>query len=176
MSHTEQREFVNNIKVRFPEHFWSKRVLEVGSYNINGTVRTFFEECQYIGIDICSGPGVDIVCSGHDFSDKEGFDTVITCEMMEHNLMWKETLINMVQLLRSHGLFILTCGTTGRGVHGTASVTPVNSPSSAQYGDYYGNLTEQDIRSVIDIEGTFKSFGFETNTVTCDLYMWGIKE
>lgn len=175
MSHPEQRDFVSRVRNKYPHMFNAKRVLEVGSYNINGTVRDFFDQCDYLGIDICNGPGVDRVCSGHELTDALGFDVVITCEMMEHNMFWKETLINMLKLLRVGGLFVMTCGTTGRGVHGTISITPINSPSAVQYGEYYGNLTEKDIREIVDVNIIFKEYGFETNTTTCDIYMWGIK-
>lgn len=176
MSHPEQRNFVERVKFTYPDYFRDKKVLEIGSYNINGTVRDFFDGGKYIGIDLCDGPCVDIVCSGHEYTDIEGFDTIITCEMMEHNKLWRETLHNVVKLLRSKGLFIMTCGTTGRGVHGTSSVSPGESPSSAFYDEYYGNLTESDIRSAIDVDKTFEAYGFETNLIRLpDLYFWGVK-
>ncbi len=42
--------FVDTVKAQAPEHFTGKKVLEVGSQNINGTVRDFFTDCQYVGI------------------------------------------------------------------------------------------------------------------------------
>jgi len=55
-------------------------VLEVGSLNINGTVRDFFDAEEYIGIDIGEGPGVDVVSGGHKYKSKKKFDCVISCE------------------------------------------------------------------------------------------------
>ena len=41
MSHIQQRFFVGGIKQFLPDFFQEKIVLEVGSLNINGTVRDF---------------------------------------------------------------------------------------------------------------------------------------
>ena len=43
-----------------------KRVVEVGSYVVNGSVRpliTALSPAEYIGVDFCAGPGVDVVCN-----------------------------------------------------------------------------------------------------------------
>ena len=86
MSHPEQREFVAEIKRTYPDLFSSKKVLEVGSLDINGSIREFFTECAYLGVDLAAGPGVDLVSRGEDldFPD-ESFDVVASCECFEHN-------------------------------------------------------------------------------------------
>ena len=170
----EQMNFVKNVKELYPDSFNRKKVLEVGSYDVNGTVRPFFNSCDYIGIDVASGPGVDMVCSGQDFKDSTGFDTIITCEMMEHNPFWKETFINMLNMLHPGGLFILTCATTGRGEHGTLRTSPSQSPSSSSYGDYYQNLTESDFRSVLDFDSVFDRYEFRFKK--SGIYLYGIKK
>lgn len=42
MAHGAQRVFFEKVREEFPEFFSGQRVLEVGSLNINGTVRDFF--------------------------------------------------------------------------------------------------------------------------------------
>ena len=42
MSHASQLKFVELVFLAFPEHFTGSRVLEVGSLDINGSVRKFF--------------------------------------------------------------------------------------------------------------------------------------
>ena len=34
------------------------KVLEVGSYDVNGSIRGFFQNSNYTGVDMCAGPGV----------------------------------------------------------------------------------------------------------------------
>ena len=45
--------------------------------------------------------------------------------------------------------------------------------------DFYRNRTEQETRSIIDVDEVFSRYGFETIKVNCfgqpDLYFWGIK-
>jgi hypothetical protein len=42
MSHQQQLDFVASVKAQFPEYFSQAKVLEVGSLDINGSVRQFF--------------------------------------------------------------------------------------------------------------------------------------
>lgn len=131
----------------FPEFFEAVRVLEVGSLDVNGSVRELFESCDYTGIDVGPGPGVDVVVSGQDYDAPDGsFDVVISAECMEHNPAWVATIENMIRLLRPDGLFVLTCAAPGRREHGTARSEPSSSPLTVQLGqDYYRNLSPSDI-------------------------------
>lgn len=178
MSHHQQLSFVNEVKQRFPDKFRDANVLEVGSLDINGSVKIFFENCAYIGIDIGEGPGVDIVCGGQEFSGPDSyFDTTISCECFEHNPFWSETFNNMIRMTKSDGLVIITCATTGRHVHGTSTNGPDDSPLTIKLGwEYYKNLTEFDFRVSVDIDKTFSAYSFSTCDKTHDIYFWGIKK
>ncbi len=57
MAHPAQQEFCHEVKLRFPQLFQDTRVLEVGSRNINGSVRDEFLNSDYIEIDVEAGPG-----------------------------------------------------------------------------------------------------------------------
>ena len=72
MSHYTQRQFVEWVKAAFPDSFKGKRVLEVGSLDINGSVRGYFQDCEYIGLDVGPGPGVDVVCGGQEYDAPSG--------------------------------------------------------------------------------------------------------
>ena len=165
MSHKEQLDFVAAVKGKHPEFFTGKRVLEVGSLNINGTVRDFFTDCDYIGCDLGEGRGVDIVCAGQDldFPDNS-FDVVLSCECFEHNPAYQETLRNMVRMLKPGGLLFFTCATTGRPEHGTTRTSPKDAPFC---GDYYRNL----IASDFDMTGIAGEF----STLNTDLRFYGLK-
>lgn len=176
MAHREQAHYIASVKDAFPQFFTGGRVLEIGSLNINGTVRQFFAAREYIGVDVGEGPGVDVVISGHEYDSKELFDCVISCECFEHNPFWRETFLNMVRLCRRGGLVIFTCATTGRPEHGTTRTTPGCSPLTVAKGwDYYKNLTEADFTSSVDIEKLFFEHEFCVNEGSRDLYFRGIK-
>lgn len=175
MAHHEQGEYIAALKTCFPTFFSGGRVLEIGSLNINGTVRQFFDAKEYVGVDVGHGPGVDIVISGHEYNDDKQFDCVISCECFEHNPFWKQTFLNMIRLCRPGGLVVFTCATTGRPEHGTERTTPQDSPLTIAKGwSYYLNLTKEDF-DFLDYSSRFTDHGFSTNAQSCDLYFYGVK-
>jgi SAM-dependent methyltransferase len=170
LSHPAQLEFVASLKAKFPDYFVRKNVLEVGSLNINGSIRPFFEQCIYVGVDLGAGADVDVVARGEDLAYPDGsFDVTVSCECFEHNPAWVATLKNMIRM--SSGLVFFSCATTGRAEHGTSRTSPQDAPFC---GDYYCNLTEDDVRQEIDLS-VFKVYEFLTNDNAHDLYFWGLK-
>lgn len=89
-----------------------KRVLEIGSLNINGTARDSFGDSEeYIGIDLLKGKDVDIVMASYDIKKKfkkGSFDCVICCETLEHDRYFWKTLGNIHWVLKKGGYFILS--------------------------------------------------------------------
>jgi hypothetical protein len=170
MSHQAQMDFVAGLKERFPEYFRKGRVLEVGSLDINGSVRKFFEDCDYTGVDLGEGKGVDLVARGEELDYFDGnFTVCLSCECFEHNPEWAATLRNMIRM--SSNLVFFSCATTGRKEHGTSRTTPHDAPFC---GDYYMNLTEEDVRRECDLSA-FKVYEFIVDYKVNDLYFWGIK-
>jgi SAM-dependent methyltransferase len=189
MAHKEQIDYVNRIKNKFPEYFNNKIVLGVGTFDVCGSEDKFFENCEYSGLDLGPGPGVDIVCPAQDYdSPDESYETIISCECFEHNPFYKETIQNIVRLLKPNGMFLFTCATTGRPVHGIKSleeeskikhenwITMPNVSIDNWDNEYYKNLTEEDIRECVDFEDIFSEFEFEIEKDHCDLFFWGIKK
>lgn len=145
MSHPQQQRFVARVAAL---HTSSGPLLEVGSLDVNGTVRGFFPRADpYVGIDLGPGRCVDVVASGHDFGPDEAFDTVVTTECLEHDPGWADTLRNIVRVLRPGGTLVITCATTGRHEHGTTRTSPAMSPST---NDHYRNLTASDVVPVLE--------------------------
>lgn len=65
------------------------RVLDVGSYNVNGCMRPLFDglDAEYVGLDIVAGPNVDVVMNepyNWDNVPDESFDFVISANAFEH--------------------------------------------------------------------------------------------
>lgn len=171
MSHQSQLDFVKSVADRFPDYFTGKKVLEIGSLDINGSIRQFFKDCEYIGVDLGEGKGVDIVAKGEELTYPDNsFDVVASCECFEHNEEWEATFRNMIRM--SNRIVFFTCATTGRHEHGTRRTSPSDAPFC---GDYYRNLTEQDFRDKFSLE-EFGEYQFINNPNPPDLYFWGIKK
>lgn len=106
-----------------PKELWTgKRVLEVGSCNVNGSVRSIIQSSakEYVGVDIDEGLGVDRVCDAgmlHLVYDPESFDVVISTEMLEHAERWDNALENMKAVVKPGGYLILTTRSYGFPFH-----------------------------------------------------------
>jgi len=176
MAHFQQRKFVSEVRSHFPEFFERTKVLEVGSWTYNETIRTIFQSCDYVGADVAGGPDVDLVVPGQDLAFPTGFfDVVISCECFEHNPFWLETFLNMARMLRPGGLFVLTCASTGRGEHGTSRTNPSASLTAVeQHPDYYRNLSKRDFQRIA-LENHFSHHLFMQNIYSKDLYFVGFK-
>jgi SAM-dependent methyltransferase len=177
MAHRSQIEYVRLLSEELPHDFNDSRVLEVGSLDLNGSIRSLFPGCEYVGIDVAEGPGVDVVCEGQNYDGPaDSFDTVISCEAMEHNPHWEGTFRNMIRLCKPGGLVVMTCASTGRPEHGTARSEPSASPLTVKLGwNYYRNLTEKDFRRAIDLSHSFAAHRFWVNWNHYDLLFAGIK-
>jgi SAM-dependent methyltransferase len=179
MAHPQQREFFQKVKDIYPLYFSNSSVLEIGSLNINGTVRDFFTDTtSYIGLDIAPGYCVDVVCQGQDYSEPDNtYDTVLSCECFEHTPHWLEIFKNMIRLCKSDGLVLFTCASTNRREHGTTRTEPSSNPlACVEEWSYYRNLIEEDFTSHHELMSSFKTYWFETNFESCDLYFCGIKK
>lgn len=179
MAHDQQFDYIASVREKYPLHFTNARVLEIGSLNINGTVRQFFTDCEYIGLDVGPGKDVDLVCEGQNYDAPDNtFHTVISSECFEHNPYWKETFANMIRLCKPNGLVVFTCATEGRKEHGTTRTCHHSSPLTIDHGwgDYYQNLIEEDFRKEFDFDTLFSKYEFSNNTQSFDLYFWGIKK
>lgn len=117
-----------------------KRILEAGSYNVNGSVREDIlklQPYQYIGVDIRMGKDVDEVCDANDLVKRFGrdsFDVVISTEMLEHVEDWRAAIHNMKQVTKPGGIILLTTRSKRFHVH--------------DYPSDYWRYEEQDILKI----------------------------
>jgi SAM-dependent methyltransferase len=174
MSHKQQVDYCIKVKSLFPKYFRRKNVLDIGSMDINGSNRYLFTRCRYVGIDIALGKNVHYVSLGHEFKYYPDYwDVIISTEVAEHDKYWRLTMMNIIRLLKPGGLLLFTCATTGRPEHGTTRTESFSSPFTT---DYYGNLTEEMIRSVKGFEENFSFFKFSTDTTSKDLQLFAFKK
>jgi SAM-dependent methyltransferase len=153
------------------------KVIEIGSYDVNGSIRGLFGEVAYLGVDLIEGPNVDIVCEGDKVAYPDGaYDISISCECFEHNPNWSATFLNMCRMTKEGGLVIFTCASTGRAEHGTTRTSPKSSPGTQALGwDYYKNLTQADFETVADLSALFSEHFVLSNAYSCDLYFAGYR-
>jgi SAM-dependent methyltransferase len=108
----------------FNEPISGKRVLEVGSQDVNGSIRPFVEALgpkEYIGADMAAGKSVDVVCDSSGLIErfgKDSFDAVISSSMIEHTRDWKAAVHNMKSVCKPGGLILLTTCAPGFQYHG----------------------------------------------------------
>ena len=179
--HTQSRDFTLFVKDIFANYFVNKRVLDVGSGDINGNNRFLFENCEYDGNDVIQANNVTIVSKTKDllFSDNT-FDTIISTECFEHDPEYKESLKKIYKMLKPDGLFCFTCASTGRAEHGTKRTSPNDSYGTIgnleDMNDYYKNLTIIDINEVLELNKLFSVWESYYNAESKDLYFVGIKK
>ena len=100
--------------VRDNHHLWHSLrcnpILELGSLDVNGTVRDYVpQDALYIGLDITPGPSVDIQATAwHIPFPDSTFDLVICCEMLEHDLLFWNSLAEANRVLNIGGDLIVT--------------------------------------------------------------------
>ena len=105
------------------EEIKDKRILEVGSRYVNGSVRPFIERLnpkEYIGVDIESGKYVDIICPAEKLVERfgeESFDVVIATELLEHVKDWRIVITNMKKVLKTSGYIYITTRSLGFSFH-----------------------------------------------------------
>jgi SAM-dependent methyltransferase len=98
-----------------------KRVLELGSLNVNGTARTaFWNAKEYVGIDEREGPCVDVVMRANNISNFgfHAFDCVVATSFFEHDKWFWETVLDIPPLIKPGGYFVLTVPTPDFPYHG----------------------------------------------------------
>lgn len=195
MAHTEQRDFCIRMSTQFPKYFSGKKVLDIGSLDINGNNRFLFENCNYIGLDLGDGPNVDVVCQGNKYdAPDEVFDVIISTEVFEHDMYYADNIKNIIRMLKPGGAFIFTCASGQRPEHGTRRSSENDAPllihQSEEWSDYYKNLEESDFIAIpgfvqafpdgIFELGAFSRFNHAQQSITnqnihSDIYFFGVK-
>lgn len=118
----------------------SKKVLEVGALDVNGSPRGIIEllaPASYVGVDIRPGPKVDQICAASELVvafGAESFDVVVSTEMLEHAEDWRGAVSNMKRVLAPGGLLLITTRSPG-------------FPQHDHPGDYW-RFTRQDAAAI----------------------------
>jgi SAM-dependent methyltransferase len=93
------------------------RVLDVGSYDVNGSYHALFEQpaWRYEGADMKAGPNVDHVLEDpyHWTLPDESYDVVVSGQAFEHIQFFWLTWREMVRVLKPGGLIFLLAPSKG---------------------------------------------------------------
>jgi SAM-dependent methyltransferase len=122
-------------------------VVEYGSRNINGTVRSLFTTDRYTGIDVVNGRDVDVVADAATWETDTPADCVVCCEVLEHTPDWQLLLASARRILTPGGTLIITAAGPAR--------TPHSSTDGGQLqpGEYYANIHPDDLRDALKQAG-----------------------
>jgi hypothetical protein len=143
------------------------KVLEIGSLDINGSVRNIFKPFagEYIGLDPQEGPGVDVVMDAMLYNKPNYFDVIVTAETFEHTPYWKDIIKLSHHNLVPGGLFIATMAGEGRQPHSAIDENPIRE------WEHYANIGAWDLKQTLKIFDTF-----EVNILNQDLRCWACKK
>lgn len=122
-------------------------VIEVGSRDINGSVRCHFPAATWTGLDLYPGPSVDIVTDALDHTPVDQVDLVVICEVFEHCPYWGEVLHHIESWLKPRGRLIVTCAGPGRETH-SAIDGGVLHPD-----EHYANITQDELAEELHYAG-----------------------
>jgi hypothetical protein len=178
--HAEAWTWVNHCRSQMRN---AGRVLEIGSYNHNGTARDVFQpiSTRYIGVDVIPGRGVDVI---GNITDREFFwyllhhygyfDTIICTETLEHTPAAPliDAMMELLDPLAPKTRLILTCAGPGRTPHG-------HDGGPVKENEWYANVSHQELAdmlndSFLDLErnGDYNMFVQSSwnSDVSCDTY------
>lgn len=144
-----------------------QRVVEIGSRDINGSVRALIDADEYIGIDLEPGPGVDVVADCREWDPPWDASVVICAEVLEHAPEPRAVVDAAIGYLKPGGRLILTCAGPGRAPHSG------HTGGSVQANEWYDNIDPDDLEKwlVEDLEMVRVEF----RAIPCDVYATGIK-
>lgn len=140
-------------------------VLEIGSLDINGSVRPLFPHAEhYHGLDLVAGDGVDEVADASQWTPPRTYDVVVSAEVLEHAPTWREILTMMWTATAPGGTLLMTCAAPGRAPHSAVDGLEVRE------GEHYANVSPADVRELVDQWGV-ETWAIEWATDRGDLYV-----
>lgn len=140
-------------------HFWVaeqvrdygpfRSVIEIGSRDVNGSVRGLFDGATYTGLDIAEGPAVDWVGDAAVYVPEKKVECVVCCETLEHAPNWKELVKAGASWLKKGGYLIVTCAGPGRQAH-----SAVDGSYNVREGEHYANVSPEELAEALPSDVT----------------------
>jgi SAM-dependent methyltransferase len=116
--HSESMLLMSQFAERLPDLLGRapQSVLDVGSFDVNGCYRPLFSQWGYVGLDIQSGPNVDVVVSDcYDWQELQpsSFDAVVSGQCIEHVPYPWETMRQIARVLVPGGVCCVIAPSAG---------------------------------------------------------------
>ena len=141
-------------------------VYEIGSRNVNGSIRSLFPAEGYHGIDLSAGTDVDAVADAAGYVPPVVPQTVVCCEVLEHATDAAQIVHQIATVLAPGGRVILTmagpCRMPHSGIDG----------GQLRIGEYYQNVEPDALRSWLH---DFDQVEVVENIDTADVYATAVK-
>lgn len=142
------------------------KCLDVGGRRINTDTRDLLPRATWVGLDICPGPGVDIVADAASWEPDQQYMFVQSTELFEHTPDWRAILDTCRRALAPGGYFLVTCASTGRAPHGAEGTMRVPP------GQHYENIPLDQLR--FELRHHFECHYANYRYPPGDAYGWGI--
>lgn len=152
--HPDAFSYVATIKSTIPD---PKRVVEFGSFDVNGSVRELFPDADWYGIDTRPGKGVDLVADVRDWDGGERYDLVVSTEMMEHCESPWRVIDAAYWALKPGGYLVATMAAPERDPHDGNG-----DPWRPECGEHYAGISRDELAGWLD------AFSFETVSLVHD--------
>lgn len=143
--HAEAYQWIEKSFNKWVEDKKDLNVLEIGSLDINGSVRPIFANHahMYLGIDPQAGPGVDLVADASTFSTGPLFHVIVCAEVFEHTPVWKDIVDRAYENLLEGGIFIATMAGEGRPPHSAIDENPIRE------WEHYENIGKRKLKKAL---------------------------
>lgn len=149
-------------------------VVEIGSYDHNGTARTLFEPASttYVGVDVIKGKGVDFIGNLSEpatlkkFVNKYGkFNTVISTETLEHTepMPILKAMFSLLDTTADVCRVIITCANKKRAPHG-------HDGFEVKPGEYYAGVDDAELNVMLMFALKDLSITWDTHEVEIEIY------
>lgn len=125
------------------DHGPFRSVIEIGSRDINGSVRSLFKCDSYAGLDLYDGPSVDWVGNACDYQPAARVECVVCCEVLEHAPDWEDIVGSAASWLSPGGCLIITCAGPSRRPHSGIDGKKVRP------AEHYGNIETKQLTEAL---------------------------
>lgn len=164
---SEQRFMLGLLKRQLPDYFRHRQVLEIGRPGATAATQEWFDQCRIVTPNSSAAANADAMESYP--ATGQSFDTIVSCESLEHLPQWRDAFLNAMRVMKSAGLMFVSCAGHGRRQHETKRY-----PSGEHGSDeYYRNLAPEDFAG-IDFDRCFRTWAFIQDHTVHDLYFMGL--